>query len=59
VFITIYLSIISKDFLVKHTNIKYLFLLLYSFKSIKVPRSITSKDFVFNLKQSDLGCLKD
>ena len=31
VFITTYLSIISKDFLVKPTNIKYLFLLLYSF----------------------------
>ena len=31
--------------------IKYLFLLLYSFKARKVPRSITSEDFVFNLKR--------
>ena len=30
--------------------IKYLFLLLYSFKARKIPRSITSEDFVFNLK---------
>ncbi len=27
------------------------FLLLYSFEARKVPRSITSEDFVFNLKE--------